>query len=93
MAMRVIRRDCIPVGEGRGASAFRYLYCPAIRGGRFRRRVVATYGDRVDNGRTLMAPQGSSDPRANNKCKHCGGWHGGVQAPDVCPECWSKGKR
>src|SRR5699024_4192634 len=25
----------------------------------------------------LMTPYGQSDPRGNNKCKHCGGWHGG----------------
>lgn len=40
-----------------------------------------------------MTPLSQSDPKANNTCKHCKGWHGGSKAPDVCPDCWSKGKR
>ena len=40
-----------------------------------------------------MAPQSQYDPKATYTCKHCGAWHGGSKAANVCPDCWAKGKR
>ncbi len=38
-------------------------------------------------------PQQQNDPKATYRCKHCGGWHGGLMSVTVCPDCYSKGKR
>ena len=26
-------------------------------------------------------------------CKECGAYHGGSMSPNVCPDCYKKGKR
>lgn len=41
-------------------------------------------------------PLESTDPKATQRCKHCGAWHGGglhSDAPNVCSDCYAKGKR
>jgi rubrerythrin len=40
-----------------------------------------------------MAQDSSTEKGANFKCKHCGGYHGGLRSVTVCPDCYDKGKR